>query len=51
LSLNRSRVVQDGRKPAGDEVEGDLSDAGRQFTTPLRANDPGTLRVQPATQP
>ena len=29
------------KKPAGDNVIGDLSDAGRTFTDPLRANDPG----------
>ncbi len=29
------------RKPPGDDVLGDLSDAGRTFTNPLRANDPG----------
>ncbi len=34
--------VVDGRKPAGDDLGGDLSDIGRQFTTPLRAGDPGT---------
>lgn len=33
--------VRDGKKPAGDNLAGDLSDIGRQFTTPLRANDPG----------
>jgi len=28
-------------KPAGDDVLGDLADAGRTFTNPLRPNDPG----------
>src|SRR5579871_3028133 len=28
--------VRDGVKPAGDEVDGDLRDAGRTFTSPLR---------------
>ena len=34
--------VRSGSKPAGDAVLGDLSDAGRQFTEPLRPGDPGT---------
>src|SRR6185295_1490527 len=34
--------VEQGKKPAGDTVTGDLSDAGRAFTTPLRPGDPGT---------
>jgi pimeloyl-ACP methyl ester carboxylesterase len=33
--------VRDGKKPAGDNLAGDLNDIGRQFTTPLRAGDPG----------
>ena len=33
--------VADNKKPAGENVLGDLSDAGRTFTSPLRANDPG----------
>ena len=37
--------VRDGAKPEGDNVMGDLSDAGRKFTNPLRPNDPGTIRV------
>ncbi len=37
--------VREGKKPAGDDVLGDLSDAGRQFTTPLRPSDPGTLTI------
>jgi len=45
--------VRQGTKPAGDDVMGDLRNAGLQFTTPLRANDPGGLTVAPksATQP
>jgi ankyrin repeat protein len=35
-------------KPEGDEVYGDLSNAGMKFTEPLRPNDPGTLRILPA---
>jgi dienelactone hydrolase len=38
--------VRDGVKPAGDNVFGDLRDAGRTFTNPLRPNDPGTLDIQ-----
>lgn len=41
--------VRTGARPAGDEVDGDLSDAGRTFTDPLRPNDPGRIRVTPAT--
>jgi fermentation-respiration switch protein FrsA (DUF1100 family) len=45
--------VREGTKPAGDTVFGDLSDAGRTFTTPLRPGDPGGIRMlpAPATQP
>jgi pimeloyl-ACP methyl ester carboxylesterase len=43
--------VEQGRKPAGDDVDGDLSNAGLQFTNPLRPNDPGTARVQSQSQP
>lgn len=39
--------VREGVKPAGDNVFGDLRDAGRTFTTPTRPNDPGTLDVRP----
>lgn len=42
------RWARDGVKPAGDTVFGDLRDAGRQFTTPLRDGDPGGLTVGPA---
>jgi pimeloyl-ACP methyl ester carboxylesterase len=34
--------VRNGAKPAGDNLLGDLSDIGRQFTNPIRPNDPGT---------
>lgn len=37
--------VRKGVRPEGDDVEGDLSDAGRTFTNPLRPGDPGGLRV------
>ena len=39
--------VHKGTKPAGDEVFGDLSNAGMKFTNPLRPNDPGGIRVAP----
>jgi hypothetical protein len=41
--------VHKGTRPSGDEVYGDLSNAGRTFTDPLRPNDPGGVRVKPAT--
>ncbi|MGI8927516.1 MAG: hypothetical protein ACR2HN_12845, partial [Tepidiformaceae bacterium] len=34
--------VEDGRKPAGDDLTGDLTDIGMEFTQPLRPGDPGT---------
>ena len=34
--------VTTGRKPEGDDVMGNLSDAGRRFTNPMRPGDPGT---------
>jgi len=43
--------VHDGTKPEGDEVLGDLRNAGLKFTNPLRANDPGGLTVRPVTNP
>jgi dienelactone hydrolase len=36
--------VRDGVKPEGDDVLGDLTDAGKKFTEPLRPGDPGGLR-------
>lgn len=36
--------VRDNKKPAGEDLTGDLTDAGRQFTNPLRPNDPGGQR-------
>lgn len=33
--------VEDGKKPAGDDLMGDLMDIGKQFTNPLRPGDPG----------
>lgn len=35
--------VTTGIKPAGEDLLGDLSDAGRAFTNPLAADDPGGL--------
>jgi hypothetical protein len=40
------RWVRDGVRPEGDTVFGDLSDAGRRFTVPLRDGDPGTLTLR-----
>jgi pimeloyl-ACP methyl ester carboxylesterase len=37
--------VREGARPEGDNIFGDLSDAGKKFTSPLRPNDPGTIRV------
>src|SRR5262245_2254175 len=37
--------VRDAVRPQGDDVMGDLHDAGRQFTSPLREGDPGALTV------
>ena len=42
--------VHKGARPAGDEVDGDLSNAGRTFTDPLRPNDPGGIRVPPGAK-
>ena len=35
--------VREGRKPAGEDLQGDLSDVGRAFTVSLGDDDPGTL--------
>lgn len=35
------RWVREGVRPAGDDLSGDLTDIGRQFTSPLRPGDPG----------
>jgi pimeloyl-ACP methyl ester carboxylesterase len=45
------RWVRDGVRPEGDSVFGDLRDAGRRFTDPLREGDPGGLSVGPARTP
>lgn len=34
-----------GKRPDGDDVLGDLTDAGKKFTNPLRPGDPGVIRV------
>jgi hypothetical protein len=33
--------VERGTKPAGEDLLGDLRDAGRAFTVPLAGDDPG----------
>ncbi|MBK8560001.1 DUF6351 family protein [Candidatus Amarobacter glycogenicus] len=33
--------VRDGKKPKGEDLSGDLANAGMEFTNPLRAGDPG----------
>ena len=35
--------VRDGKKPKGEDLMGDLTNAGREFTNPLRPGDPGGL--------
>jgi pimeloyl-ACP methyl ester carboxylesterase len=40
--------VTKGQRPEGDEVEGDLANAGTTFTNPLRPNDPGGRTVTTA---
>jgi len=42
--------VRQGAKPEGDEVFGDLSNAGMKFTEPLRPGDPGGVRVTQTKQ-
>ena len=42
--------VRQGTKPEGDEVLGDLSNAGMKFTEPLRPGDPGGVRVTQTKQ-
>jgi pimeloyl-ACP methyl ester carboxylesterase len=37
--------ARSGKRPDGDEVLGDLTDAGMKFTNPLRPGDPGAVRV------
>jgi pimeloyl-ACP methyl ester carboxylesterase len=43
--------VHKGAIPSGDDVSGDLSNAGMTFTSPLRPNDPGHIRITPAAKP
>ena len=46
--VRRSRVVGASRREtAGRRRLGDLRDAGRTFTTPLREGDPGGVTVSP----
>src|SRR5688500_3231433 len=35
--------VRDGKKPNGEDVMGDLTNAGQEFTNPLRPGDPGRM--------
>jgi hypothetical protein len=38
--------VHGGPKPDGDNIMGDLRDAGKKLTNPLRQGDPGHLNVK-----
>jgi len=42
--------ARQGKKPEGDEVDGNLSSAGMKFTEPLRPNDPGGLMIATPSQ-
>ena len=42
--------VRLGQRPEGDDVFGDLSDAGKKFTNPRRPGDPGTIRAPSVPQ-
>lgn len=37
--------ARNGKRPDGDDVLGDLTNAGMKFTNPLRPGDPGTIGV------
>ncbi len=37
--------ARNGKRPEGDDVRGDLTNAGMKFTNPLRPGDPGNVRV------
>ena len=45
-----TKWVRQGTRPEGDEVYGDLSNAGMKFTDPLRPGDPGGVRIPPTKQ-
>jgi len=45
-----TKWVKQGTKPEGDDVYGDLRNAGTTFTDPLRPNDPGGIRIAPAAK-
>ena len=45
-----TKWVRQGTRPEGDEVSGDLSNAGMKFTDPLRPGDPGGVRIPPTTK-
>jgi pimeloyl-ACP methyl ester carboxylesterase len=40
----------EGTRPEGDNVDADLANAGLKFTQPLRANDPGGIRIAPQSR-
>jgi pimeloyl-ACP methyl ester carboxylesterase len=42
--------VRQGTRPEGDDVFGDLSNAGAKFTEPLRPGDPGGVRIPPTAR-
>ena len=42
--------VRIGERPEGEDILGDLSNAGRKFTTPLRPGDPGGIRPPASPQ-
>jgi pimeloyl-ACP methyl ester carboxylesterase len=42
--------VRTGARPEGDDVMGDLRDAGRRFTNPLRPGDPGRVAITVGTR-
>jgi len=41
--------VRQGTRPEGDNVQGDLTNAGTKFTNPLRPGDPGGVRITPVS--
>ena len=43
-----AKWVRQGVRPEGDEVLGDLTNAGLKFTQPLRSGDPGTSAMASA---
>jgi hypothetical protein len=43
-----TKWVRQGVRPEGDDVNGDLRNAGMKFTDPIRPNDPGGVTVKAA---